>query len=98
MAGTSGTQPVHVILKGGTHFVEDTIQIGSGDSHLTIRNANGEHAVVSGGINLTTAWTPSTACKGCYEAKLAGQIKEIKGLRRGGVREIRARYVTTRVL
>jgi hypothetical protein len=59
--------------------------------HLTIRNANGEHATISGGVNLTTAWTPSTACKGCFKAKLAGQIKEIKGLRRAGVREIRAR-------
>jgi hypothetical protein len=35
-------QAVHVVLRGGTHFVSETIQLTSAHSHLTIRNADGE--------------------------------------------------------
>ena len=67
-------QPAHVVLKGGTHFLSETVELGAADSHLTIRNANGEHAVVSGGVNLTTNWKPSQRCKGCFEAGKAPSL------------------------
>lgn len=87
------TTPAEVVLKGGEHYLDDTISLTATDSHLTIRNAEGEAAVVSGGQNLTTVWKPSTRCKGCFEADLSGQgVRSIRGLRRNGVREIRARY------
>ena len=57
-----------------------------------IRNAPGERAQVSGGRNLTTKWQPSSRCKGCWEASLKGQVTNVPGLRRNGVREIRARF------
>ena len=62
------------------------------DSGLTLRNAAGERAVLSGGKPLTPSWKPSTACAGCYEASLKGQVTNVPGLRKDGVREIRARY------
>lgn len=86
-----GTRPVHVVLKGGQHFLSHTVSLGPEDSYLTIRNADGEHAVVSGGVNITTNWKPSDRCVGCFEADLSGQVEEMLGLRRNNVREIRAR-------
>jgi hypothetical protein len=86
-------QPVHIVLRGGTHFVSETIELTNAHSHLTIRNADGEAAVVSGGVNLTAAWAPSKRCEGCFEMDLkAAGVRQILGLRRDGVREIRARY------
>jgi|EP01044_Picomonas_judraskeda_P002796 hypothetical protein len=86
-------QHMHVVLRGGTHFISETIQLTSAHSHLTIRNFDGEEAVISGGVNLTAPWTPSKRCAGCFEADLSKQgLKQVLGLRRNGVREIRARY------
>ena len=35
---------------------------------------------------------PDLACPGCFEASLKGQAEAVPGLRKDGVREIRARY------
>ena len=87
------SQPVHVVLRGGVHFVEQTIHLTAADSGLVIRNADGERAEVSGGVNLTVDWKPSTRRAGCFEADLASQgIHTLYGLRRDGIREIRARF------
>ena len=92
-ARSSSSQPVHIMLRGGTHFVAETIELTDAHSHLTIRNADGETAVVSGGVNLTAAWATSKQCAGCFEMDLkAAGVRQILGLRRNGVREIRARY------
>ena len=86
-------QAAHVVLRGGTHFVTETIQLTSAHSRLTIRNMDGEEAVISGGVNLTQPWIPSSRCAGCFEMDLSKQnIQQVHGLRRDGVREIRARY------
>jgi hypothetical protein len=90
-------QPVHVLLRGGVHFLgrTGTIHLGVADAGMTIRNADGEKAVVSGGVNLTltTLWKASARCEGCFEADLSSQgVHALHGLRRNGVREIRARY------
>lgn len=84
-------RPVHILLRSGTHYLPHTIEITPADSGLTIANAPGEEAVVSGGFPLSPAWLPSAACDGCFEALLPG-VRAIPGLRRDGVREIRARY------
>ena len=92
-----------IVLRAGTHFLGGTspIQLGREDSHLTLRSAPGVRAVVSGGVPLSDlTWTSSTntacaASKGCFQASLKG-VKhlpaDVLGLRRNGVREIRARY------
>ena len=92
-----------IVLRAGTHFIGGTspIQLGREDSHLTLRSAPGVRAVVSGGVPLSDLkWTSSTntacaASKGCFQASLK-DVKQLPadvlGLRRNGVREIRARY------
>ena len=86
-------QAAHIVLRGGTHFVTGTIQLTSAHSRLTIRNFDGEEAVISGGVNLTQQWKPSSRCTGCFEMDLSKQnVQQVRGLRRDGVREIRARY------
>lgn len=91
-ASRSLSNPSTILLREGTHFLDATIHLGSQDSGLTIQNAPGEKAVVSGGKPLQTAWKPSAVCDGCYEASLSGQTTTLAGLRRNDVREIRARY------
>jgi hypothetical protein len=87
-------QAAHIVLRSGTHFVSETIQLTSAHSRLTIRNMDGEEAVISGGVNLTQPWKPSSRCTGCFEMDLSKQknIQQVHGLRRDGIREIRARY------
>lgn len=85
-------KPCNIVLRSGVHFLESTIELGPNDSGLSFLNYPKEHATVSGGKPLKTNWKPSTACKGCYETDLNGQIHSLKGLRRNGIREIRARY------
>ena len=84
-------KPLTIALRAGTHHLNHTIELGAADSGLTIRNAPGEAAEVSGGTPLRTQWRPSAACRGCFEASLAGQVRDVVGLRLGGAREIRAR-------
>lgn len=91
-ASRSMRKPLTIALREGTHFVSQTIQLGPADSGLTLRNADGARAVLSGGKPLSPAWAPSRACAGCFEASLKGQVTSVPGLRKDGVREIRARY------
>lgn len=89
---SSSYKPTTILLREGTHFLSETIHLGSQDSGLTIQNAAGENAVVSGGKPLKTAWKASSVCDGCFEASLSGQTTTLTGLRRDDVREIRARF------
>eukprot|EP01046_Picozoa_sp_COSAG06_P012791 COSAG06_NODE_761_length_12491_cov_24.035507_9_plen_316_part_00 len=91
-ASRSMPKPLTIALREGTHYLADTIHLGAADSGLTLRNAGGERAVLSGGKPLTPAWKASAACAGCFEASLQGQVTNVPGLRKDGVREIRARY------
>ncbi len=91
-ASRSMRKPLTVALREGTHYISDTIHLGPADSGLTLRNADGENAVLSGGKPLSPAWKPSSACVGCFEASLQGQVVDVPGLRKDGVREVRARY------
>lgn len=91
-ASRSMRKPLTIALREGTHYLSETIHLGHSDSGLTLRNADGENAVLSGGKPLSPAWKPSNACIGCFEALLRGQVVDVPGLRKDGVREIRARY------
>eukprot|EP00041_Stephanoeca_diplocostata_P027514 m.757752 g.757752 ORF g.757752 m.757752 type:complete len:945 (+) comp23189_c0_seq1:37-2871(+) len=50
--------PRAVLLRKGIHYLTDTITLGAADSNLVIQNYNGEEAWISGGVPLTTDWTP----------------------------------------
>ena len=80
-ASRSMPKPLTIALREGTHYLADTIHLGAADSGLTLRNAGGERAVLSGGKPLTPAWKASAACAGCFEASLQGQVTNVPGLR-----------------
>lgn len=84
-------RPVHILLHEGVHAVQSAIELGPADSFLRISNVPGETAVLSAGTPLLPRWRASAACVGCFEAALP-DVPAIAGLRRNGVREIRARW------
>jgi len=47
-----------VVLRGGSYFLDSTLQIGAAHSGLTIQAYPGETPVVSGGKKLQVAWEP----------------------------------------
>ena len=87
-------KPLVILLRRGTHYLGATgpIELYPEDSGLHISNFPGEEARLSGAVPLNPQWTPSAACgPGCFQASLPN-IRSIPGLRRDGVREIRARW------
>eukprot|EP01047_Picozoa_sp_COSAG01_P017810 COSAG01_NODE_951_length_12498_cov_30.544018_6_plen_809_part_00 len=88
----SMTKPVDILLRQGTHAVASTVELGPDDSGIRIANCPGEAAELSGAVPLYPQWKSSSVCgKGCFEAALPS-ISSILGLRRNGIREIRARW------
>lgn len=47
-----------VVLRGGTHYITDTIHLTPDHSNLHILGHPGEEAVVSGGVELNVTWVP----------------------------------------
>ena len=82
----------------GTHYLEQTIQLGSDDSHLLLTNFDNEHVEVSGALPLDCSWhkyrNGSSDGLDYYRCEVPSNsnITDIKGLRVNGSRAIRARY------
>mmetsp|Transcript_735 Transcript_735/g.1309 ORF Transcript_735/g.1309 Transcript_735/m.1309 type:complete len:790 (-) Transcript_735:142-2511(-) len=85
---------VAVVLKGGTHYLPDTLHLGPQHSGLTISGFPGEHAEVSGGQELKVTWTPHEVSGGSniWVANISGQVSEVESLQINGERATRARY------
>lgn len=49
---------IHVVLRGGTHYLEAPVLLGSQHSGLTLQAQAGEKPVISGGRLLKVAWEP----------------------------------------
>lgn len=86
-----------VILRGGSHYLESTLQLGPEHAGLVIRNFPGEVPVLSGGKSLRPNWKPyntesQRVNANIYVASLKGEVAEVPGLQLGGVRATRARY------
>jgi hypothetical protein len=47
-----------VVLRGGTHYLADTIELGPQHSGLHMLGHPGEEVVVSGGVELNVTWVP----------------------------------------
>lgn len=93
--------PLTIALRGGTHYLRQTLKLSPADSGLRIRAYPSETAVLSGGVPLDSMqWRRSSQCPGapkhCWEATLsADQLSPSmvpSGLRLDGQRLIRARY------
>ena len=91
----AGKAAATINLRGGRHYVAETVQLTSAHSGLTIQNYNGERAVVSGGVQLTPHWSPHKLASGITvhvaDVSSAG-LREAPGLHVDGVRTICARY------
>jgi hypothetical protein len=71
--------PPTIILRGGLHFLAETVELEPVDSGLTIRGYGGEEVWVSGGIPVTPEWTRSSLRGNVWEAVLPS-IDHVSGL------------------
>jgi hypothetical protein len=86
-----------IVLKAGIHFLNETMALTTADSGLTITNAPGEEAWLSGGklVPTTTPWKPSSKEANIWEADLSTLgLDDVPGLYSLAPhrRYIRARY------
>ena len=85
--------PVTVVLRGGTHYLNATVQLTAKHSGLTIINYPHEEAFLSGAVPIETPiWKPLGSA-GIFATDL-GHLSQrsVLGLRLNGGRAIRARY------
>eukprot|EP01043_Picozoa_sp_COSAG02_P072381 COSAG02_NODE_13619_length_1371_cov_2.121069_2_plen_228_part_00 len=68
----SGAGKAALVLRGGTHFVSDTLVLSAADSYLSIVAAPGERVTLSGGIALGEL-TWAKGAQGVYSAQLPPQ-------------------------
>jgi hypothetical protein len=90
-------RPVALVLGGGVHVLDATLELGPEHSNLTFISAPGDtKAVVTGAVPLQLEWKPFDVDKASghniYVAQVGSQVDDIPGLRVGGGRAIRARY------
>ena len=79
-----------IALKSGTHYLNETMRLGPADSGLCLVGVDGEHATLSGGVELTLTWSKLSG--GVYVADLPAGSPEFDQLFVEGRREIRSRY------
>eukprot|EP01051_Picozoa_sp_SAG22_P013824 SAG22_NODE_1596_length_4037_cov_2.253682_5_plen_321_part_00 len=59
-AGRADGERALVVLRGGTHYVTSTLELGPEDSDISILNMPGEAAAISGAKPLKTTWAVSS--------------------------------------
>ena len=92
IAARSAGQHSTIVLREGTFYLSDTIQLGADDSYLTIQNYPNEEVWISGGKVIMPIWeSVNTQDSNIYKASLPS-INSILGLRINNKRAIRARY------
>jgi hypothetical protein len=86
--------PGVIVLREGSHYLEETLQIGPQHSGLTIMALPGERPVVFGGRRLHVTWKSAVGPRGvrAYVADIAGQVADVPALQIGGKRYTRARF------
>jgi hypothetical protein len=92
LAPAPGACKKTIALKSGTHYLNETMQLGPQDSGLCLVGAAGEHATLSGGMELTLTWTKLSGGGGVYVADLPAGSPVFDQLFVDGRREVRARY------
>eukprot|EP00051_Salpingoeca_urceolata_P028110 m.485050 g.485050 ORF g.485050 m.485050 type:complete len:808 (-) comp23643_c0_seq1:142-2565(-) len=82
-----------VVLRGGTHFIKDTIMITAAHSNMDIISYPGEKAVVSGGVEIKADWKPYkvSSTSNIYVTDVT-EVDDVPGLQVDGFRATRARY------
>ena len=94
-ARSSSKQASTIVLRRGTFYLSETINLNSADSGLTIMNYQNEEVWISGAKLIDPQWTAvsTSGGKNIYVTDLSKEkFDEILGLRINGKRSIRARY------
>ena len=84
-----------IVLRGGTHYLSAPIALGAHHSGLRFLAHPGESPVISGGVEIQTAWQPHKVEPGgsnIWVTAVGDEVDEMPGLQIGGVRATRARY------
>eukprot|EP01112_Ceratiomyxa_fruticulosa_P011056 TRINITY_DN2973_c0_g1_i3.p1 TRINITY_DN2973_c0_g1~~TRINITY_DN2973_c0_g1_i3.p1 ORF type:complete len:456 (+),score=86.88 TRINITY_DN2973_c0_g1_i3:344-1711(+) len=84
-----------IYFRGGIHYLDQPIELGSSDSGLLLSSYPSEVAQLNGGIPLKLNWKPYNITNGMniWVADLTGQnIDKIHGLQINGQRAVRARF------
>ena len=86
-----------VILRAGTHYVPETLNLSPAESNITFAAFGSESPVVSGGHLLQPRWRPHDTAQGrnVWVADVGAQLPPgpaLEGLLVGGARAVRARY------
>lgn len=83
-----------VVLRGGSHYLNDTLYLGPEHSDIVITGYPGESPEVSGGKKLVVDWKPYKTSKGSniWVADVKGQVTDVPGLQINGARATRARF------
>ena len=80
-----------LVLRGGVHYMSETIELTAMDSHVTIRGHEGESAILSGGAALTLSWQPVSGKPGVFSSPVPTNITDFATLFVNGRRAVRAR-------
>ena len=100
VATTRTTSVKNVLLRGGMHYLDDTIALTTKDSNLLLQNYNGEKAWLSGGTPLKTSWKvhDTSNNKNVWVTDVDSSVAEILGLMtvEPHTRQMRARYPNPR--
>lgn len=93
-AVTFGSDTPMVLLRGGTHFLTESLMLGPQHSKLLITSYPKEKAEVSGGQKLQVTWKPYNVTGGAniWMSDVSGQVKQMEALQVDGVRATRTRY------
>ena len=95
---TAATQPVTVVLDGGTYYVSETFVLGpqdsgTSDAPVTYAARDGDHVTVSGARKLTCTWEPyRDGIMVCSLPPSTTEHLQFSQLFVNGKRQIRARY------
>ena len=88
-----------MLLRGGTHYLTEQVQLTARHSHLRFVAYPGETPVVSGGVKIEAKWKPYKVQEGGANIWVTDvgdlgtyEPDEVPGLQVGGVRATRARY------
>jgi hypothetical protein len=83
-----------IVLREGSHYLGETLQIGPRHSGLTLIAFPGERPIVSGGKRLNVTWRQASGPRGvrAYVANITGQVDDVPSLQVDGKRYTRARF------
>ena len=91
-AAASAPEPRTLLLRAGTFFLTEPIELTPADSLIAIQNYRGEDVSISGGVLLDPSWQPLPSVHPAALVAKLPLLTKVPGLRLDRGRAIRARY------